>query len=259
MEFPKSGAQQYSFPLDIYKTKLEKLLNSIILVSDVAELSAAAIDLPRPDGRRSGADTRPISNRKSGLDYVQWSSLRFEDRKKIKDASRYVMEGSEESNSDEEESAESDSYTSENIDIRDRRKQDRGDGTESDNFTSANIEMDGRKQDKCNQDVEKNFNRMRTQPSFSHSSSGSVDTGVKHFKIKNQLGRWDDPLNKLDTVSCHDSVTSNLPEFISPAMTHKFVAITIFSFRHSEVSKGADIYGPRTPILRIVWASSDQG
>ena len=155
----------------------------MILVSEVAELSVAASDLPLPDSRRS--ITTPISNRTIGLGHVQWSSLRFEDKQKLSNVPQHVVEGSEGSNEDdeesEEESEESGSYTSDNIEIKDKRKQDR----EKEN------------------DEQNKLDRLRTQASFAKSySSVSVDTGEnKHFKIKNQLGRWDDPLNKLDTVS----------------------------------------------------------
>ncbi|CAJ1961477.1 unnamed protein product [Cylindrotheca closterium] len=179
---------------DIYKTKLEKLLNNVILVSEVAELSAAASDLPHTDSRRS--NVTPISSQTSGLGLgVQWSSLRFKDKQKLSNTTQDVAEGSQGSNDDdeesEEESEESDSYTSDNIEISDRRKQDR--------------EKESDEQNK--------LDRLRTQASFAKSySSLSADTGVnKHFKIKNKLGRWDDPLNKMDTQS--ESSVSDILKF----------------------------------------------
>lgn len=100
-------------PLNIYKTKL---LNNVILVSEVAELSAAVGDSPHTDTRSRRSDTTPTR----GHGHVHWSSLRFGDDKKSKIALQDVTGGL--SNEVSEDSGDGDSVGTEIMDAQKKEK-----------------------------------------------------------------------------------------------------------------------------------------
>ena len=177
---------------------MEKILNNMILISEVAELSAAAADeLPESTGAAT-------ARRRRG-EHVRWSSLRFDDKK----TDDLIDDGD-----DDDEENDSDLGNSEAESKEDEPKQ-------------GNLEKRG---------------------GYNKSFSGlSPDTSFRNFRIKNLLGRWDDPLNKMDKVMQH------FPCHIqSKANAHDIeitLATTIIGFRYFEVSKSTDIHGSGAPIL----------
>mmetsp|Transcript_22184 Transcript_22184/g.54868 ORF Transcript_22184/g.54868 Transcript_22184/m.54868 type:complete len:517 (-) Transcript_22184:83-1633(-) len=88
---------------------------------------------------------------------------------------------------------------------------DDSDDSDSDDSDHSDTK-DQDKQDKTKKNDEHNSDPSAARATFSKSySTLSIDTSVKHFKIKNQLGRWDDPLNKMDTKT--DSSVSDILKF----------------------------------------------
>ena len=215
---------------DTYKAKLEKILNNVILVSEVAELAAAADTLPDPDGNVS--DSTPPANRRRGAGHVRWSSLKFEDRKKLRNAPQTVAQ---ETFSDDSDGSDSES------------------DSDSEDSDGSKIKGDD-KNDKSKSKPGSMLDR-RAETQFHKSfSSLSLDTSTKHFKIKNQLGRWDDPLNKMDKVGNQRFAIYSRVEYASQFLL-RLLAIELVGFRHFEVPPCTDIYGLATPILGIIWTS----
>lgn len=67
---------------DIYKPKLEEILNDIIVVTEIAELGAEADTLPEDEGNQ--LDTKQLVHdniiKRGQLSEVRWSSLKFNDK-----------------------------------------------------------------------------------------------------------------------------------------------------------------------------------
>lgn len=87
--------------------------------------------------------------------------------------------------------------------------------SESDDSSGSEIKSD-KKNERGKLDKRHTFERSSDSQFHKSLSSLSQDTNKKHFKIKNQLGRWEDPLNKMDKVR----YTSRLKHLVPSGTRH---------------------------------------
>jgi hypothetical protein len=79
---------------DVYKPKLEEILNDIIVITEIAELGAEADNLPDATGTMNAKELVEDNLKKRGrLAEVRWSSVKFHNRSRAdSDASSIVVE-----------------------------------------------------------------------------------------------------------------------------------------------------------------------
>lgn len=164
------------FVSDIYKAKLERILNNVIVISEVAELAEAADEI----------QVAEMSNRRAV--HVRWSSLRFEEspsKTMKRSTSQTVLnnkaESGEESTNHSESESEEDSESEES---KDESKDEEARKVQKENIFERRPS------------VMKKAQRMKK--SISHLSLDN--SSVKNYKMKNQLGRWNDPMTNMGKV-----------------------------------------------------------
>ena len=82
-------------PSDVYKPKLEEILNDIIVITEIAELGAEADNLPDETGTQMNAKELVEENlkKRGRLTEVRWSSVKFQNHSRTdSDASSIVVD-----------------------------------------------------------------------------------------------------------------------------------------------------------------------
>lgn len=146
---------------DVYKPKLEEILNDIIVMTEIAELGAEADNLPDDTENQFNAKQLVEANlkRRGQLSEVRWSSVKFQKGARNRTSST--------------------------------------DSNASPSPVQPDSNADTSLQDSPVPEKEsKDFNNPRSfvaRTSYTSNSSGLV-------RIKNLLDRWEEPVNKLDKV-----------------------------------------------------------
>lgn len=152
--------------IQIYKPKLEEILNDIIVISEVAELAAEADLLSDENERKPTSGTR-------GKNLVRWGSVRF--------------------NQENPQRNRSETADSEDLQVKDQDDDDQSDEDAGDVMDEICTASENEEEEEEETDRGADLNATRPDTPI-------VESSRKHFKIKNLLGRWDDPLNKMDKV-----------------------------------------------------------
>lgn len=88
------GFSSHHLDADVYKPKLEEILNDIIVITEIAELGAEADNLPDDAGTQMNAKQLVDDNlkKRGRLTEVRWSSVKFHSRARADSDASSVLE-----------------------------------------------------------------------------------------------------------------------------------------------------------------------